>query len=373
MGKRGHGEGTIHFRKDRNKWRAQITLEDGRRISRHFHTRREAQRWLVEALKAKQDGLPAATPKITVAEYIDHWFNDVAISNLRPKTIQSYECIIRLHIKPILGKIRLTQLRPDHIQNLYSEKLRSGLSPRRVEFIHAVLHRALKQAVRWQLIPRNPADLVDPPRPKREPPTTFSLEQVQQFLDAAKQDRLYPLYLLAVITGMRKGEILGLRWEDVDLQKGIIQVKQTLQRVNGKLVFIQPKSQQSRRQITIPAVVVEELRKHRARQLEEKLLAGERWKESGLVFTTRVGTPIDPRNLSRNFYIILKRAGLPRIRFHDLRHTTATLLLIQGTHPKIVQELLGHSQISLTLDVYSHVIPSMQKEAIDQLSAEIIG
>jgi integrase len=366
-GKRGHGEGSI-YQTERGRWRAQITLESGKRVSKTFATRRQAQHWLVEALKSKQDGLPVATSKITVAEFLDHWFADVASHTLRPRTLESYEYLLRRHIKPALGEIRLTQLRPDHLQKFYSQKLEAKLSPRTVQYLHAVLHRSLKQAVRWGLIPRNPADLVDAPRPKKKPIRPLNTQQVSLFLKATKGERLYPLYVLAIFTGMRLGEILGLHWEDVDLEKGQISVTTTLQFLKEKgPIFSQPKSQKSRRTIVIPEAVVEVLKEHKLKQEEEKLLAGSKWEDFGLVFCTSRGTPLSSRNLLRYFQETLRKVGLPKIRFHDLRHTTATLLLVQGVHPKIVQELLGHSQISVTLDTYSHVMPGLQREAMKKM------
>jgi integrase len=227
-----------------------------------------------------------------------------------------------------------------------------------VQFIHSILHRALKQALRWGLVARNVADLVDAPTVKRKALEMLTVDQVKILLDTVQYDRLYSLYVLAVTTGMREGELLGLHWEDIDFLMGTIQVRRTVQSLKGKgLVFAEPKSDQSRRQIAVPQFALDAL----------KAYQNKTGNASGLVYRTCNGTPICPRNFIRHFKSALKKANLPDVRFHSCRHFTATALLASGTHPKVVQELLGHSQISLTLDTYSHVIPSLQYEAAEKM------
>jgi integrase len=260
-------------------------------------------------------------------------------------------------------------VRPQAVQALLNAKLASGLSPRSVAIIHSVLRTALGQAVQWDLVPRNVATVVQPPRTPRAEITPLTPTQARVFLDAVRGDRLEALYSVGVALGLRQGEILGMRWEDVDLETGIVRVAQALQRVDGRFVFVEPKSQHSRRTVPMPETVARSIRIHRSRQLEERLAAGARWQESNLVFTTPVGTPLDSRNVTRRFQATLERAGLPRLRFHDLRHTAASLMLAQGVSARAVMETLGHSQIGLTMDTYSHVLPSLRRDAADRMEA----
>jgi integrase len=237
-----------------------------------------------------------------------------------------------------------------------------------VRLIHALLHNALKQAVRWRVLNVNPADAVDAPRVERKEFRSLDADEANQLLETARTDRLRALYVTALTCGMRQGELLGLRWTDLDLERGALAVRQQVMRVGGEWRFSEPKTKAGRRVITMPAVAIDALREHRRQQLEERLRAGGQWRENGLVFTNRVGNPIEKQNLMRrSFWPLLDCAGLPRIRFHDLRHTAATLLLAEGLHPKVVQERLGHSTIAVTMDVYSHVGMTLQREAADTL------
>ena len=254
---------------------------------------------------------------------------------------------------------------------MMNKNLAAGRSPRTVQYTHTVLRRALGRALKWGLVARNVATLVDRPRSVRQEMQSLSPEQARVFLQAAEGDRLEALYSVAIAVGLRQGEALGLRWDDVDLDAGKLRVRVALQRVNGKLQLVGPKTAKSRRTIALPQTAVIALRKHRTRQLEERLRAGEHWQEMGLVFPSTIGTPHDARNVVRAFQKLLEQAGLPHMRFHDLRHTCASLLLAQGVHPRVVMEILGHSQISLTMDTYSHVIPSLQREAAQQMDAAL--
>ena len=239
--------------------------------------------------------------------------------------------------------------------------------------MHSVLRQGLVQALRWGLVPRNVATLVERPKVTRREVQPFDPDQVRILLDAITGDRLEALYTVALAVGLRRGEALGLRWQYVDLDAGTLRVCASLQRVNGKLQLQEPKTTRSRRTIALPQTVIDALRQHRARQLRERLSAGSHWQQHDLVFTTSAGKPHDPRNITRHFQKVLSGAGLPRIRFHDLRHTCASLLLVQGVHPRIVMEILGHSQISMTMDTYSHVMPELQREAATQMDALLTG
>jgi integrase len=260
---------------------------------------------------------------------------------------------------------------PQQVQSFLNAKAASGLAPRTVLYLRSVLRRALTQAERWGLVTRNVAKLTEPPRIPKQEVRPLSPQQVRQFLVAIEGDRLEALYLVALGVGMRQGEILGLAWRDIDLETGTITVRQALQRIAGKLELVEPKSATSHRVVPAPRIVLEALRAHRMRQLEARLLAGSRWHEDrrDLVFTTSVGTPMDGVAVTRRFKSIVAAAGLPDQRFHDLRHACASLLLAQGVAPRVVMETLGHSQISLTLNTYSHVIPALGREAADRMDA----
>lgn len=271
-----------------------------------------------------------------------------------------------------IARIPLTKLSPQHVQRMYREKQEAALT-RTVSLMHSVLHKALGQAVKWGLIPQNVVEAVDPPRIPKKEFRPLSPDEVSSFLETAKEDRLYAMYVLAVSCGLRLGELLGLKWEDIDFANGTARIVRQLQWIKGAgPVLSEPKSAKARRTIVLPLNAQAALKKHRIRQIEERLKLGEAWREWGLVFTTTTGTPLDPRSVYDSFYPLLEKAGLPRIRFHDLRHTCATLLLAQGVHPKIVQEQLGHSQVGLTMDTYTHVTAPMLREAANRMDA-ILG
>lgn len=365
MAKRGNNEGTIYKRKD-GRWTAAVSLENGSRRYLYGKTRQEVARKLTVALRDKDLGVPATPERQTLGGHLEHWL-DVTEPTIRYSTFKRYEEYVRLHVIPVLGKIRISRLTPQHIQELYALKLSEGLSPTTVNHLHAVLYRALGQALRWGLIARNVTDAVDPPRKSHTEMQTLNPEQAKQLLDSARDDRLEALYVLALTTGMRQGEMLALHWRDVDLNELVLQVRWTLER---NRVLGEPKTKKARRQITLTPLAAEALRRHKVRQYEERLAAGRDWIDLDLVFTNQVGSYVDADNLRhRSFPRLLEEAGLPAMRFHDLRHSAATLLLSLGTHPKIVQEILGHSQISVTMDTYSHILPGLQEEAAAKLNA----
>lgn len=260
--------------------------------------------------------------------------------------------------------MKLKDLKPDRARRLYRKKLDFGLSRRTVRLIHTVLSKSLKQAVLDGILPRNVCEAVKAPRNTKREMHPLSPAETRLFLETAKGDRLEALYVVAISTGLREGELLGLRWTDVNLERGAVQVRQQLTRTKDGLSFTSPKRGKSRN-VKLTEKAVEVLKDHYNRQNEDRARLGNFWKNSGLVFTSTVGTPMDVGNLTyRSFRPLLKRAGLPQIRVHDLRHTAATLLLGKGVHPKIVQEMLGHSTIAQTMDTYSHVLPDMQEGAV---------
>jgi len=271
------------------------------------------------------------------------------------------------HLIPNLDRVPLEKLSPEHVQALLRAKTDEGLAPRTVHHLRALLRIALNRAMRWGLVVRNAAALADSPRIERFDVRMLSPTEARQLLASAEDDRLGALYSVALALGLRLGEALGLSWDDVDFQTRRLYVRHGLQRIAGELRLVEPKTRQSRPTIALPSVVIDALQHHKARQSQERLLAGTRWHETGLVFTSTIGTPIEVGNLRRHFWKLLDKAGLPRMRFHDLRHSCASLLLVQGVSPRVVMETLGHANISITMDTYTHVLPELQRQAADAM------
>lgn len=364
--RRGHNEGSIRKRPD-GTWEARLSLPNGKRKSFYSKTRREVQNKLREAQRELENGLDLTVRRQTVGQFLDRWLADVVKPSNRPKTHKSYEQLVRLHLKPELGHIPLTQLTPQHVQAMITKKTASGLSPRTVQYIRAVLRSALGRAMKWGQVTRNVATLVDPPRSVRNPVQPLTPEQAQQFIAATKEDRLGPLFHIAIMTGLRQGELFGLRWEDVNLDEKFLTVRYALQRIEGKLQFVEPKTQLSRRTVYLTASAVTAFRNQRMRQLQERLMAGAKWNEWGLVFASSVGTPLEPSNVTKRLHELLEDSGLPRQRFHDLRHCTGSLMLASGATPREIMGVLGHSQISLTMNTYAHLSPALERAAMDRL------
>lgn len=367
MTRRGPGEGTIRQRRD-DLFEGRVRAQGVQR-SVYGRTRSEVRAKMRELARQAELGLSLEGGRQTVADYLDRWLDAVARHRVRSTTFARYGQLVRIHAIPTIGTIPIAKLTGQHLADLYAGRLETGQSARSVEQLHSVLHSAFRQAVRWDLITRNPADLVSPPRPKRHEITALTGDQARTLLATAAGDELEALYVLALTTGMRQGELLGLTWSAVDLAGARIEVRSSLvRRRAADWSLEEPKSQRSRRRVSLSAAAVTALRSHRVRQAEARLLVGTDWEDNDLVFTDAWGRPLDGSHVTgRDFRLLLERAGLPRIRFHDLRHTAATLLLASGTHPKLVQELLGHSTIALTLDVYSHVTPSMHDEAANTM------
>lgn len=375
---RGYGEGTIYQRKD-GRWAAQMAVglcPDGkpRRLSFAGRTRREVQEKLTAALAEKQRGSFVEPSNMTVAEWLGTWLNEYKKNRIRPTTWDSYEVQVRCHIVPTVGSMKLKDLRPEHLQRLYNSKLSSGLAARSVRYVHQVIHGALDQAVKNQLIVRNVSDMAVLPSECRKEIRPLTADQANHLMTSVKNDRLYPAILLGLETGLRRGELLALRWADLDLDDATLSVSRGLVRVRsheaGKrttLVFQDPKTVASRRTIPIPAEALSELKGHKERQTKEKLILGGAYFNNDLVFCTEDGRPIDPRNFVRHFDRLVKAAGLPPIRFHDVRHTFATMMLELGQSPKVVQTILGHSRISVTLDLYSHVSLDLERQSTSVL------
>ena len=364
MGRRGNREGSITKRKDglyMARYTVEMTSGKKKRKTIYAKTRQEAAEKLTKAMADRDGGLVFEDENMRVADYLDTWLKGLT-GSVRQSTLDGYEIAVRVHIKPALGRLMLKKLTPAHVASFYQDKLTDGAAPASVNKLHVTLHKALDQAVKWNMIPRNVSEAVKAPRPA---PTkemrTLSANQARMMLRTAQGDRLEALYVLAIHTGMRQGELLALKWPDVNLRDGRVSIRRTITRSGGRLQLGEPKTAKSRRTITLTTGSLNALRAHRKRQLEEMMQRTGLWQDHGLVFASEVGTLINPTNLRRRHFASLrKRAGLPAdTRFHDLRHTCATLLLGKGVHPKFVQELLGHDNIAITLDTYSHVIPSM--------------
>lgn len=392
---RANGEGTIYQRKD-GRWEAAgyVLAADGsrKRIRVYGTTRKDAADKIAEKIADSNRGLPIATADSTVSVYLAYWLNSVAVHRLRENTHTRYATCIRLYLKPGLGTKKLARLTAKDIRT-FLDRLRTTcqccaqgldtirrhccaidaccgkrLSPLTVTYVHSVLKSALEHAVREDELPRNVARNVKTttPRPRRFTPLTVA--EARQLLQAAKTDRLHALYELALRTGLRKGELLGLHWEDLDLDAGTASIRRSLQRTRtGGLTALPTKTRASERRIALPTECVNTLKIHRDRQEEERIAAGAGWKDSNLVFATPTGKPIDPANMTRRFAAFLSRTGLRRIRFHDLRHSTATLLLEQGVDLVVIKELLGHAHIGVTAGVYAHVRLRLQHQAINTL------
>jgi integrase len=365
--KRGNGEGSIYRRKD-GRWVGQYTIYTATGPKYRYlygKTRAAVAEKLTKAMADRNGGLMFDAGNLTVGEYLDSWLSDSVRGTVRSSTFERHEGIIRLHIKPSLGRVWLKKLTPAHVRGLHREKLDAGLAPATVGKIHSTLHKALSQAVSDGIVPRNAAD-VKAPRPTPEEMRPLSETEVRAFLDLAREsgDRFEALYVLAITTGLRRGELLGLRWDDVSMERSTLRVGRALVREGGRHTLGETKTRRGRRQINLTPRTVSTLKAHHKKQQEEKIKLTGLYKDHGLIFATRVGTPINPENLvNRSFKPLLERASLPEIRFHDLRHTCATLLLGRGVHPKFVQELLGHATKAMTLDTYSHYLPSMGDQA----------
>ncbi|MCH7662279.1 MAG: site-specific integrase [Chloroflexi bacterium] len=372
--KRGNNEGSIYKRKN-GSWRALVTVQ-GQRLTRTFKTKRDGQEWLRKMLDEIDNGLLFESTLITMSEFMEEWLVSIEPA-VRFNTFKQYKQVTEQHILPVLGKKRLRDVKPEHIQRLYNQKIRNGSSPRTVQLVHSVIHRALVHAVKLGLIPRNPDDATTPPRPKRKEMQFFDENQVQQLLITAKatNDRFTALYHLAIATGMRQGELLGLKWSDMDWEAGALQVqRQITRKKGGGFAFTPPKTKSGTRRIELGSVTLAVLKEHQQTQFNEMMAVGERWQDHDLVFPSTIGTPMDRDHLRRRYKRLLKKAGLPDIRFHDLRHTAAALMLNNNIPVIVVSRRLGHAQPSITLDVYGHLMPTKQREVaslMDQLLTPI--
>lgn len=378
MGKRrGNGEGSIYQRDD-GTWVATVDLGwvNGKRKRKAVYgkTRKEVADKLKALHRDIEAGINVAPERQTVKKFLETWLEQTIKPRLRAKTYRSYEQIVRVHLVPHLGHYQMTKLAPEHVQAMLNSLQGSSgtdaklLSPRTIEYIRAILRQALNQALRWGSVPRNVAILVDGPRVEKFKITPLSIQQIQQFLSAAAGHRFEPLYRLTLSLGLRIGEVLGLGWEHIDFAQATIQISGALQELGGRSSLVETKTKSGVRTLAMSPALSLALHAHQQAQARERADVGDAWQEHDLVFPSSVGTPMSARNLQRHFKTVLAAAGLPAtIRFHDLRHSCATLLIAQGVHQRVVMEILGHSQISLTMNTYAHVLPETQREAAVKL------
>ncbi|MGP3977246.1 site-specific integrase [Streptomyces sp. 8N114] len=395
MAKRANGDGSISQRKNGTyEGRVYVTTTSGirKRVSVYGKTRDDVREKITRLQDQENQGIPTPDTNMKLDEYMTYWLARVVKVNRRPKTYQGYESVVRVHIVPGLGRKKIRTLRAAEVRTWLArvtsecqcckhgwdeerpepeccaagECCQTLLSRRMVQSIHAVLRNALQNAVREELIVRNVAQLVQIPTPSYDTGKGLSVTEARLLLRESADDRLHALYVLALVLGMRRGELLGLRWDAVDLDRETLIVERALQRVNGELTLVAPKTKTSFRTIPLPPVVVKALTEHRERQAQERAAAGMEWKERGLVFTSRIGTPLEPDNLRRSWHPLRKRLGL-EIRFHDLRHSAVSLLLDLGVPPHIVRQIVGHSDIGVTMKVYAHASLDEQRKALRKL------
>ena len=360
--RRGHGEGSI-YKRPNGLWAAQVTLPTGKRHTVYARTRREVAAKLAEV---QADPLNVATPgRMTVAGYLDRWLATCS-STLRPTTLSTYSSLVRRHVNPRIGAAQLGRLTPITIQQMYTDLTADEVSPRTRQAVHAVLRRALGEAVNLGMLSDNPAARVKRPRVPRVEVRALDTHDVRRLLDAAEGDPYEALYILAVTAGLRQGELFGLKWKDVDTRRRALSVRRSIVDAGGYRGVAEPKTAAGRRRVELSDLAVNALREHRGRCKATP-------HPEGWVFTDTRGGPLRRSNfLRRQWAPLLARAGLEGVRFHDLRHTSASLLLAAGVHPKIVQERLGHATVGITLDTYSHVLGSLQREVADRID-ELLG
>jgi integrase len=376
--KRTAGEASVYC-DPAGRWHGWITVgvrTNGTRDRRHRSgkSRAEVVRKIRDLEVKRETGGVGAVKVDTVAAWLDHWLTNIAVRRVRPRTLESYESMIRIHIAPGIGRHRLDRLQPEHLDRFYTDLLDRGLSPTSVLRIHRMLSRALKVAMQRGRVHRNVATLVDPPaqRPS-DVATSLDLDEARAVLAASTGLRNSARWTVALALGLRQSEALALQWKDIDLLNNTLSVRRTLQRVKGAgLVYEAPKTKRSERTIALPLPLVAALHTHKAAQLGERMLASEEWHDEDLVFAQANGRPIDKKSDYDDWCALLQRAGVRHVRLHDGRHTAATLLLSEGVHPRVVMELLGHSQMRTTMDIYSHVMPALAREAADRMGAILL-
>jgi integrase len=327
-------------------------------------TRAEVNKKRTEILHNLNRGIPVQTTSTRLSVFLEEWLKSIK-PNVRPKTYRNYEMVVREHLTPALGSVAVDKLSQRHVQELMSAKQRDGLSIRTVLYIRSILRAALNTAMKWDLVARNVATLVDPPQAPRYEPVTLDEPKARQLLAAVAGDRLEALYVVSVMLGLRQAESFGLQWRDVDLEAGMLTVRKQLQRIDGQPTFTEPKTSRSKRAIPLSPSVAAALKRHRTRQVEERLTAGGRWQAQWeLVFCDPQGSPLHASRIREHLLATLMRAGMDPMRWHDLRHSAASMLAARGVHPTTAQAILGHATVSTTLGVYSHADRAAVKDAV---------
>ncbi len=359
-----------HIEQRGNSWSIKVSLGKDVTGKVRYQTatvrgsKKDAEKKLSELLHQASSGAITIPGKVRVADYVDRWLKDYAEVNVARNVFEKYQNILKDYVQPTIGNLLLTQVKPEHLQKLYSDWQTRGLSAGTIRYRHAVIHKALATALKWGLVARNVADAVDIPRLRRGEMVVWDEHELATFLEAAQDSQFYELFYLALFTGMRRSELLALRWQDVDFMMGQVSVSRGLHRLkDGSFIYNQPKSAKGRRTIALSPSVVLALRHYRDKLSMDAALLGTVIRDDSLIFCDLDGSPLRPDRVSHYWASMTLKAGVKRIRLHDARHTHASLMLKQGVHPKVVQERLGHSTIAMTLDIYSHIAPGMQEAA----------
>ena len=352
-------------------WRVDTPAGERQQTKGGFGTKAEASKFINQTLQALAVGEYAEPNKMTLDEYLVHRWMPLRAISLRPSTLNMYEVNIRVHVAPSIGRVKIQQLTPDHLDGFYTKLVKQGLSPKTVRNIHVMLHKALKDAVRKNIIPRNVADAADPPKlnkADKPPMKVWEPADLHRFFEGMKDHRLYAAYLLAATTGMRRGEVIGLRWQDVNFDQRYLEIFQTVLTVSYEITYGKPKTARGQRKVTLDPETIVALREHQARQRVERKAHGSSYIDNDLVFARDNGEPIHPDYFSQTFDRTVLRLGLPKVRLHDLRHTHATLGLASGVSIKAMSDRLGHATTAFTMDVYTRTIDSQSRRAADQIA-----
>ena len=367
MGRKGHGEGSITRRKD-GLYQGAITLENHKRKYFYGKTRKEVQDKVNTALYEQKKGTLATGPQQTLGAYLEKWIDQVVKLTKRPNTYNGYRSVVKCHLVPSLGHIKLQKLTAEQLQAFFAEK-QETLKPKTLALIHSVLSSALSNAVKWGLVGRNVAGLVSLPGVERYEGQVLTVDQARKLLEVARGSRLDVLLLVALTTGMRRGELVALHWSDLNVETGVLQVRRNVAYMDGVgYVEREPKTKAGRRKIRLAGVVLEALKEHEERQQQARMKAGEKWQDRGLIFSNIYGGFFDADHMGAMFKKLLKKAGLPDVRFHDLRHSVATVLLAAKMDLKAVSELLGHSSVAITADIYQSVLSEQQQEIVNKMN-----
>ena len=363
--RRGNNEGSMYQRKD-GLWCAQVSLE-GRRLTKYEKMQKDCRAWIKETLKKIDGGLTFEGTQVTLERFVETWMDGKELAR-RSATVEQYRQICRQHILPTMGRMRLQEIQPANIKHLYMTKKEEGRGPRTVQLIHTILHNILQQAVREGILGRNPVEAVERPKVEKTEMKILTEEQARRFIISTMRNRYGMLFYLALMTGMRQGELLGLKWADLDWDKGLLNVQRQLQRARGHSPqLVAPKTQAGRRQIKLGPGTLERLGKHKIEQAEMRSARGARWEENDLIFPNTLGKPESSANMFEDFKKFLRDNELPDIRFHDLRHTSISFLLDMGTPVNTVQQRSGHSKASITTDTYGHSMAHSQDEAAERI------